>query len=123
MTSTGQLKSVLSMITQGRRLWKAMSGDIVISACNGRSKNLEGNVGGFCCLCTEMLHVTPLAAYWSELVICPALNARGLEVWSSYVLGRVMRQDLVSQTLITPQALRLFQTFAVPSHSVMFNSL
>ena len=81
MTSTGQLKSVLSMITQGRRLWKAMSGDIVISACNGRSKNLEGNVGGFCCLCTEMLHVTPLAAYWSELVICPALNARGLEVW------------------------------------------
>ena len=52
----------------------------------GRSKNLEVNVGVFCCLCTEVLHVTPLAACWSELVICPALNAKGLEVWSSYVL-------------------------------------
>ena len=123
MTSAGQLENVLYMITQGPRLWKAVSRDIVISACNGRSKNQEGNVGVFCCLCTEVLPVTPLAAYWSELVICPALNARGLEVWSSYVLGRVMRQDLASQTLITPQALRLFQTFAVPSHSVMSNSL
>lgn len=72
MTSTGQLENVLYMITQGPRLWKAVSRDIVISACNGRSKNLEGNVGVFCCLCTEVLPVTPLAAYWSELVIRPA---------------------------------------------------
>ena len=123
MPSTGQWKSVPSMMTQGPRLWKAMSRDVVISTCSGRSKKLEGNIGVFCCLCPEMLHVTPLAAYWSERVICPALNSRGLEVWSSYVVGRVMRQDLVCQTLITPQALQLFQTLALPSHSVMTNSL
>ena len=58
MTNTGQLENVLSMVTQGPRLWRAISRDSVISIYSGRNKKLEGDMGVFPCLSMDVIHIT-----------------------------------------------------------------
>lgn len=59
MTNTGQLNNVLSMVTQGPRLWRAISHDSVISSYDRRGKKLEGDTTrAFLCLSMEVIHIT-----------------------------------------------------------------